>query len=103
MEEFDPTTQIDVLYRASTEDDLVLKDELDKLAKKIGAKVHYLIGSRKDHPISYEYLKKVLPNFADTEVFVCGPQPLVDAVKQSAKRAGIPKNRFHDEAFAFHG
>jgi ferredoxin-NADP reductase len=61
------------------------------------------VGSRKDHPISYEYLKKLLPNFADTEVFVCGPQPLVDAVKQAAKRAGIPKNRFHDEAFAFHG
>jgi len=28
---------------------------------------------------------------------------LVEAVKAAAKKAGIPKNRFHDEAFAFHG
>jgi ferredoxin-NADP reductase len=28
---------------------------------------------------------------------------MVDAVKEAVKDAGIPKDRFHDEAFAFHG
>jgi predicted ferric reductase len=103
MEEFAINTQIDVLYRASSEDDLVLRKELDELADRRGARVHYLVGSRKVHTMSYEYIKKFVPNFQDAEVFICGPEALVSTVKAAAKKAGIPKNRFHDEAFAFHG
>jgi predicted ferric reductase len=103
MEEFPNNTKIDVLYRASSDSELVLRKELDEIANKVGAKVHYLIGSRSVHTMSYEYLKKLIPNFQDAEVFICGPEGLVLAVKAASKKAGIPKNRFHDEAFAFHG
>ena len=103
MEEFPNNTQIDILYRASHESELVLRNELDELSDRIGARVHYLVGSRQEHTMSYEYLKKFVPNFQDSEVFICGPEGLVSAVKEAAKKAGIPKNRFHDEAFAFHG
>ncbi|CAB4572266.1 MAG: hypothetical protein F2553_04350 [Actinobacteria bacterium] len=103
MEEFPNNTKIDVLYRASSDSELVLRKELDEIAYKVGAKVHYLIGSRSVHTMSYEYLKKLVPNFQDAEVFICGPEGLVLAVKAASKKAGIPKNRFHDEAFAFHG
>jgi predicted ferric reductase len=103
MEEFPSNTKIDILYRASSESELVLRKELDEIASKVGAKVHYLVGSRSTHTMSYVYLKEILPNFQDAEVFVCGPEGLVSAVKAATKRAGIPKNRFHDEAFAFHG
>lgn len=103
MEEFPNNTQVDVLYRASSETDLVLRKELDLLADRIGARVHYLVGSRTIHTMSYEYLKKFIPNFQDAEIFICGPEALVSTVKAAAKKAGIPKNRFHDEAFAFHG
>jgi ferredoxin-NADP reductase len=50
-----------------------------------------------------EYISKLVPAFKDSDVFICGPKPLVDAVRQAAVDVGIPKNRFHDEAFAFHG
>ncbi|CAB4574171.1 MAG: hypothetical protein F2557_04415 [Actinobacteria bacterium] len=103
MEEFPNNTQIDILYRASNESELVLRKELDELSDRIGARVHYLVGSRQEHTMSYEYLKKFVPNFQDSEVFICGPEGLVSAVKEAAKKAGIPMNRFHDEAFAFHG
>ena len=103
LDEFDPTKEIDILFRASTEADLVLKSELDKLAKKTGARVHYLVGPRSKHPMNAEYISKLVPAFKDSDVFICGPAPLVDAVRQAAIDVGIPKNRFHDEAFAFHG
>jgi len=102
MEELDVTKEIDVLFRASREEDLVLRHELDELAKLRGARVHYLVGSRKVHTMSAEYIKKFVPAFADSDVYVCGPTPLVNAVREAAASVGIPKNRFHDEAFEFH-
>jgi ferredoxin-NADP reductase len=103
LDEFDPTKEIDILFRASTEADLVLKSELDKLAKKRGARVHYLVGPRSKHTMSAQYISNIVPAFKDSDVFICGPAPLVDAVRKAAEDSGIPKNRFHDEAFAFHG
>jgi predicted ferric reductase len=102
LEEFDGLKQIDVLFRASKEEDLVLRDELDELAKSRGARVHYLVGPRKEHPMDAKHISKLVPAFADSDVYVCGPTPLVEVVRKACKDAGIPKNRFHDEAFEFH-
>ena len=102
LDEFDATKSIDVLFRASNEKDLVLRKELDQIADARGARVHYLVGSRKVHPMTAKYITKFVPAFADADVYVCGPTPLVDAVREASQAAGIPKNRFHDEAFEFH-
>ena len=102
LEEFDVSKEIDVIFRASKAEDLVLRHELDELAKMRGARVHYLVGSRDEHPMSAKYISALIPAFRDADVYVCGPTPLVEAVKEAAKTVGIPKNRFHDEAFEFH-
>jgi predicted ferric reductase len=102
MEELDPTKEIDVIFRAPRDEDLVLRHELDDLADKIGARVHYLVGPRTQHPMNANYISKFVPAFADSDVYVCGPTPLVEAVRDAARDAGIPKDRFHDEAFEFH-
>ena len=102
LEEFDVSKEIDVIFRASKAEDLVLRHELDELAKMRGARVHYLVGSRNEHPMSAKYISALIPAFRDADVYVCGPTPLVEAVKEAAKTMGIPKNRFHDEAFEFH-
>ena len=102
LEEFDISKDIDVIFRASREEDLVLRRELDELADARGARVHYLVGSRNEHPMNAKYILKFVPAFRDSDVYVCGPTPLVEAVRQAALDCGIPKNRFHDEAFEFH-
>ena len=102
LEEFDVSKEIDFIFRASKAEDLVLRHELDELAKMRGARVHYLVGSRNEHPMSAKYISALIPAFRDADVYVCGPTPLVEAVKEAAKTMGIPKNRFHDEAFEFH-
>jgi predicted ferric reductase len=103
MEEFPPNVEVDVIFRASKKEDLVLKEELDYLAEERGARVHYLIGPRSEHPMDAKYIMRIVPTFRDSDVYICGPTPLVDAVREAARNVGIPKNRFHDEAFAFHG
>ena len=104
MDEFKNGVQMDVIYRASRKEDLVLKEELDYLEYHSNGsiRVHYLVGSRKEHPMDAKSLKALVPRFADSDIYICGPGPLVEAVKAAADDLGVPKNRFHDEAFAFH-
>ena len=102
MEELDPTKAVDLIFRASRDEDLVLRKELDARADARGARVHYLVGSRKIHPMTAKYIMKFVPAFRDSDVYVCGPKPLVDAVHEAAVSCGIPKDRIHDEAFEFH-
>jgi predicted ferric reductase len=104
MEEFRAGVQLDVIFRASQADDLILREEMDYLASKSegSIRVHYLVGSRKIHPMDSKTLKELVPRFADSDIYICGPAPLVEAVRQAAKDLGVSKNRFHDEAFAFH-
>ena len=104
MDEFSGGAQMDVIFRASRQEDLVLKAEMDYLANKSGGsiRVHYLVGSRKNHPMDAKSLKALVPQFADSDIYICGPEPLVSAVRKAAEDLGVPKNRFHDEAFAFH-
>ena len=102
LEEFDASKEIDVLYRVGTEEELVFRKELDAIAEWRGARVHYLVGNRKEHPMNARYISKFVPAFSDSEVYICGPSGLVEAVRDAAKAAGIPKDRFHNEEFEFH-
>ena len=104
MDEFRNGVQLDVIYRASSDADLFLKEELDYLVDKSNGsmRVHYLVGSRREHPMDAKSLKGLVPRIADSDIYICGPGPLVETVKQAAEDLGVPKNRFHAEAFAFH-
>ncbi len=44
----------------------------------------------------------MVQNIAASDIYICGPETLVSAVLAAAEDLGVPKNRFHDEAFAFH-
>ena len=102
MDEFDESVAIDLLVRVSTEEEIVLNRELDLLAEKRGAQVHYLVGSRKKHPMTACEIMKYVPEFRYCDLYVCGPTPMVEAVREAAAAAGIPKSRFHAEIFEFH-
>ena len=103
MEEFKQGVQMDVIFRASKEEDLVLKEELDYMAYNSGGtiRIHYLVGPRSKYPMDAKMMLKLCPYFADSDIYICGPEPLVEAVRQAAKQVGVPKNRFHDEAFNY--
>jgi predicted ferric reductase len=104
IEEFKNGVQMDVIFRASKEEDLVLREELDYLAANSDGtiRVHYLLGPRKNHPMDARALTKLVPSFADADVYICGPTPLVESVRKAAQDVGVPKDKFHDEAFAYH-
>ena len=102
MAEFDDSVHVDVLFRVSSEEEIVLNRELDSLASKRSAKIHYLVGSRKKHPMTAKEIMQYVPGFRYCDVYVCGPTPLVEAVREATKAVGIPESRFHTEIFEFH-
>ena len=103
LDEFKNGVEIDLIYRVSREEDLVLRDELDYLVANSGGtiRVHYLVGSRREHPMDAKTLKALVPQISDSDIYICGPGPLVETVKQAAADLGVPKNRFHDESFSY--
>ncbi|MFZ4123504.1 MAG: ferric reductase-like transmembrane domain-containing protein [Candidatus Planktophila sp.] len=104
IEEFKNGVQLDIVYRASKKEDLVLREEIDYLvANSDGTmRAHYLVGSRKDHPMDAKSLTELVPSFADSDIYICGPGPLVESVRKAAQDVGVPKDKFHDEAFGYH-
>jgi len=102
LDDFDDAVDIDLLFRVSNEDEIILNRDLEALARRRGARVHYLVGSRKSHPMTAKDIMHYVPDFRYCDVYVCGPTPLVEAVRDATIACGIPKERFHTEVFEFH-
>lgn len=101
LEELPPTAHVDVLYRARSHDEVVLRRELDTLAERPHTTVHYLVGSRREHPMDARSLLRLAPYVASSDIYICGPQSLTEHVRAAAEVLGVPDSHIHDEAFAF--
>ncbi len=95
---------IELIYRANTEADLVLRGEIDWIARERGAAVHYLLGPRRrgnrDH-LSAQRLRQLVPDIRDRDVFLCGPEPMMVAARAGLQQAGVPRRHIHHESFTF--
>jgi ferredoxin-NADP reductase len=101
-----------LVYRARSAPDLVFREELDELAQQRGITVHYLLGRRIADRNSWlpqeaadwddaAALEALVPNLRSYDVFVCGPDPWMDAVTGAALTAGLPANQLHQERFTW--
>ena len=104
LDEFKNSVPIDFIYRASRIEDLALKGELDQIASESDGliKVHYLVGSRREHPMDASHLLSVVPRVRESDIYICGPKPLVAAVVEAAQELGMHPERVHHEQFEFH-
>jgi predicted ferric reductase len=93
---------IAVVYRALGEDDVILRAELDELALRRGAELHYVIG---DHAagelLTPERLLSLVPDIAARDVYVCGPPAMTEATRASLARTGVSRRHIVTERFAF--
>ncbi|MBV9486108.1 MAG: ferredoxin reductase family protein [Frankiaceae bacterium] len=91
-----------LVYRASTARDLVFQAELAQLAAQRGASVHFVVGRRNElghDPLAAAALSANVPDLADHEVYVCGPDGMTAAVTRALRRAGVPRRQIHHESF----
>ncbi|MFE7516973.1 2Fe-2S iron-sulfur cluster-binding protein [Streptomyces sp. NPDC057540] len=89
-----------LLYANRDESSVVFRDELRALSRDHPHRlltVHWL-ESLQGLP-TVDGLAAALAPYAGREAFVCGPQPLMDAVEQALRTLGTPGDRIHRERF----
>jgi predicted ferric reductase len=94
-----------LIYRAQRWTDVVFRDELDALARLRGATVRYLVG-RAGHdvpsgPLSPGWLRHYVPDVAERDIYVCGPDRMMATVAASLRALRVPASQVHQESFAY--
>ena len=101
LEDLPHGVDVEVVLRASTADDLVLEHEVAELVERRGGRLHRLIGPRSHVRLDAATLRVLVPDVADRDVYVCGPEGFSAVVKRAARACGTPPEHVHQEAFAF--
>lgn len=98
------------VHAARTPADIVFRDEWAAMARRApNLRVVHLCEA--DAPfeawsgfrgrLSAEKLREIAPDFAEREVFVCGPKPFMDGAKGILLALGHDPKRHHEESFVF--
>ncbi|KAH9884476.1 ferredoxin reductase-like protein [Xylariomycetidae sp. FL2044] len=106
-------TEIDLIFANVSPQDILLKEDLDALAKEdAGFRVHYVL----DKPpegwtggvgyVTPDMVTKWLPKPADdVKILLCGPPPMISGLKKSTEALGFkkarPVSKLEDQVFAF--
>jgi ferredoxin-NADP reductase len=93
---------ITLLYRASTDADVLFRRELETIADRRGARLHVVTGHRDElpgDPLSARALAANIPDLKAHDVYVCGPDGLAEAVVRSLRQARVPRSQVHVESF----
>lgn len=96
-----------LLYSARTYDQIIYRDELEKLAQKDGLAVSYAL-TRSQPPGWKGYTRRIddamleevsKPLGPDALAYICGPTALVEAVADGLERVGLPAEHIRTERF----
>jgi predicted ferric reductase len=93
-----------LIYRVMRDDDLIFRDELERIARYRDIELHYVIG---DHAapgnewlLSPDHLREVVPDITERDVYLCGPPAMMDVLEWNVQQAGVPRKDIHTERFA---
>ena len=89
---------IAVVYRSASAADVILRGELDELASRRGAAIHYVIGEPRTP--SGDDLRTLVPDIADRDVYVCGPPEMTQATRATLREFGVPARQITTERFS---
>jgi predicted ferric reductase len=101
LHELPEHADVTVLLRASTQHDLVLRDEVAGEVRRRGGRLVELVGSRDQVRVDAAALRRLVPDLRRRDVFVCGPDALSRRLASELERAGVAEDRIHFESFNF--
>lgn len=98
------------VHSARTPADIVFRRELGLLAaNQPGFRTAFVCEGRGSEPewasptgyLDLALLKRIAPDFAEREVFCCGPAPYMAAVRALLGEGGFDMKHYHEESFSF--
>ena len=103
-----PSTQredMTLVFRVASDDDVIFRAELTRLAAKKRAVVHILVGAEigddQTDQLSLPVLANLVPDIVQRDCFVCGPPGFIDAMRRRLRILGVPSGQIHFERFEF--
>jgi cytochrome-b5 reductase len=106
-------TEIDLIFANVNPEDILLKKDLDALAASDSKfRVHYVLNNPPENWtggvgfVTADMIKEKLPAPAsDVKILVCGPPPMVAAMKKATESLGFakarPVSKLEDQVFCF--
>lgn len=103
----DQAADVDIqfIYSARSEADVIMRDELAQLAHRHGNfhlhRVLDEVESDSDHQgmLDEALFNRLLPDLSDRTLFTCGPQAYMAAIESFAQARGFDMTYFHKESF----
>lgn len=93
-----PGQDLTLLYRARGSQNVLFADELDAIALRRGAHVHYLTEPGSS-ALTTAGLLMMVPDLPERDVYLCGPPAMADAVRRALWEAGLADEHLHEERF----
>jgi predicted ferric reductase len=98
-----PGSAITLIYRASRADDVIFRSELEEIARRRGAHLHVLVGRRGREfaidPLGAGPLGRLVRDIRSGDVYICGPDGMIDTVRASLDQLGVDRAHVHWERF----
>jgi len=88
------------IFGNKTEKDIVFKKELDKIPH------HYVLSREKKNEyengyIDGEKIQRIAPDFKERDIYICGPDLMLNSILDTLKNLGVDKSQIHYEKFYY--
>jgi predicted ferric reductase len=101
LEDLPTRTDVVVVLRASTADDLIHRREMAELVYQRGGRLYEVVGPRHRVRFDAHTLSRIVPDISVRDVYVCGPGGFSSEIAGIARRLRVSSERIHIEAFGF--
>jgi predicted ferric reductase len=101
LEDLPDRVHVVVIVRASAVEDLVLRGEVATLVARRGGELHEIVGPRDRVRFDARVLRRLVPDLAERDLYICGPDGFRDNIVDAALRLGVAEEQIHQEVFGF--
>jgi ferredoxin-NADP reductase len=101
LQDLPAAADVVVLLRASTHEELILRDELAAEVRRRDGRLLELPGSRSDWPLDAQALRRLVGDVRRRDAYICGPEAFTAALAGALEQAGVPSSQIHFESFTF--